>query len=297
MLDPLAGWEWVQMMRRLRRHQTLWIFLLRYPTAAFQTHSSSGRYVVHVHSVVPHQTSGSSFVPPAPICPWIPSSRVASAPLIAATIAFASDDSCKPGATGVIVLQGACTTARVEDVADLSACSRWSSAQCFSTPSIFQNSQLLVFCFRDLLATTYLVQIFFLCSWSRRVWVQISQRSKLWLLQRRRARYTLPRRSAPVTTVSTAILCHRSQSHFFSLGKLPRPRPSPPLSLGLTGWFRARRERDQTNQPLGLMPWLEDRFVCFIIIIIIIIVIISIINIIVILIHIITIIINIQPNP
>ena len=93
-----------------------------------------------------------------PICPWIPSSRGASAPLIAATIAFAWDDSCSPEATGVIVLQGACTTAGV-DAADLSACSRRSSAQCFSIPSSFQSSRLPVFCSRDLLATTDLAQI------------------------------------------------------------------------------------------------------------------------------------------
>ena len=65
-----------------------------------------------------------------PICPWIPSSRGASAPLIAAQIAFASDDSCSPGATSVIVLQGACTTTSV-DAVDLSACSHRTSAQCF----------------------------------------------------------------------------------------------------------------------------------------------------------------------
>ena len=84
-----------------------------------------------------------------------PPSRGVIAPLIAATIAFASNDTCKTRATSVIVLQRPCTTARVEDVADLSACSRGSSAQrFFESVRAFQHSQLLVFCSRDLLAPT-----------------------------------------------------------------------------------------------------------------------------------------------
>ena len=50
------------------------------------------------------------------VAPWNPSSRGASAPLIAATIAFASDDSCIAGAAGAIVLPAAATTAVVADL-------------------------------------------------------------------------------------------------------------------------------------------------------------------------------------
>ena len=103
----------------------------------------------------------------------------------------------------------------VEDVAGLSAWSRRYSAQCVfrirrasktlnswsSAPGIFLQPRILC--------------RFFLCSWRRRVWLQISQRRKIGLLQRRRARYTLPRRSAPITTVPTSILCHRSQNSLF----------------------------------------------------------------------------------
>ena len=46
--------------------------------------------------------------------------------LIGPTVAFAFDESCR-GA----VLPGVCTTARAQDVADLSTCSRRSSKQCF----------------------------------------------------------------------------------------------------------------------------------------------------------------------
>ena len=49
-----------------------------------------------------------------PICSRIPSSRDASAPLIAATVAFASDESCRGAATGVIEEPGACTTAMAD---------------------------------------------------------------------------------------------------------------------------------------------------------------------------------------
>ena len=112
----------------------------------------------------------------------------------AATIAFASDDSCKTGATGVIVLQGACTTASV-DVADLSACSRRSSVPCL---------------------------------------VQISKWGKFWPLQRRRARYTL-------SPIANSLFLTRQTSP-------PSLLNHPSLSLGLTGWFRARREGDQANK-------------------------------------------------
>ena len=61
------------------------------------------------------------------ICPWIPSSLGASAPFIAATNALASADSCIAGAAGAMVLPGAAPTAVV---ADVSVCSRRSSAQC-----------------------------------------------------------------------------------------------------------------------------------------------------------------------
>ena len=101
-------------------------------SAVFQNHSSTGRAVAPAHPIAPHQISNSSHANGnIPISPWIPSSRGARAPLIAATIAFASDESCRGGTTGVIVLPGACTTARAEDVADLSACSRRSSVHCF----------------------------------------------------------------------------------------------------------------------------------------------------------------------
>ena len=120
-----------------------------------------------------------------PICSWIPSSRDARAPLIAATIAFASDESCRGGTTSVIVFPGACITARAEDVADPSACSRRSSVQCFfrirrasctlnswsSAPGIFNLSRVLC--------------RFFSCPRGRRVWVQVSQGRQFWLFQLR----------------------------------------------------------------------------------------------------------------
>ena len=72
-----------------------------------------------------------------------PPASPSRAPFIAATIAFASDESCtKKKATGVIV----CTTARAEDLADLSACSRRSSVQFFrvrrasSTPNSWSSA-------------------------------------------------------------------------------------------------------------------------------------------------------------
>ena len=72
-----------------------------------------------------------------------PSCRGARAPLIAAIAAFASDESCRGGATGVTVFTGACTTVRAEDVADLSACSHrffFESVELleFSTPGLLQ---------------------------------------------------------------------------------------------------------------------------------------------------------------
>ena len=127
--------------------------------------------------------------------------------------------------SSVIVLHGACTTARAEDVADLSACSRRYSVQCFSirrasctlnswssAPGIFLQPRVLC--------------RFFLRRCSRRVWVQISQGRHFWLLQRKRGGHTPPRRSASTTTVPTSILRHRSQIHYSSLGKLPRCRSS-----------------------------------------------------------------------
>ena len=114
-----------------------------------------------------------------------PPSRGVIAPLIAATIAFASNDTCKTRATSVIVLQGPCTTARVEDVADLSACSRGSSAQCF-------------FFFRIRRASNTHN------SWSSAPGIFLHPR--ILLLQRKRARHTSLRRSASITTVPTLIL-------------------------------------------------------------------------------------------
>ena len=151
-----------------------------------------------------------------PICPWTPSSRGAGAPLITATIAFASDDSCKPGATSVIGLQRACTTASVVlPICLLAHVGPLHNVFSFSNSSSFQNSGLLVFCSRDLLATTDLVQILRLLLESPCLGPDIA-RGKFWLFQRRRARYTLPRHSAPITTVPTSVLCHRSQIHCFS---------------------------------------------------------------------------------
>ena len=71
--------------------------------------------------------SSSSFAwPPFPSVPGSPSSLGASAPLIAATIALAFADHIV-GVTGAIVITGTDTTAVV---GDLSVCSRRSSAQC-----------------------------------------------------------------------------------------------------------------------------------------------------------------------
>ena len=65
-----------------------------------------------------------------PICPWVPSSLGANAPMSAATIVLTSVDSCTAGAAGVIVLQRACT-ATTAVVVDLSVCSRGSPVHCF----------------------------------------------------------------------------------------------------------------------------------------------------------------------
>ena len=154
--------------------------------------------------------------PSIPIRPWIPSSRGASAPLIAATFL----NCCEPEAKGVIVLQGACTTATyVQCFFRILGASRtfnsWSSA-----PGIFLQPRILC--------------RFFLCCWGRRVWVQISQRGKFWL-QRRRARSASSFRSnhhcPDVNTLS------QIANSIFLTAQTPRPRPSSPPSLGLTGGF------------------------------------------------------------
>ena len=77
---PSQAQDGVQMMRHLMRHLTPWIFQLLYLSAVFQTHSSSGRDVVPVHSVGPHQTSDSSFAPPP--SPSVPGFRLVEVPAL-----------------------------------------------------------------------------------------------------------------------------------------------------------------------------------------------------------------------
>ena len=139
-----------------------------------------------MHPIVPHQTSDSTFVLPA--FPSVPGSTKSwrHCAIDCSTIAFASNDTCKTRATSVIVLQGPCTTARVEDVADLSACSRGSSAQCF-----------FFFRIRRAFPNTH-------NSWSSAPGIFLHPR--ILLLQRKRARHTSLRRSASITTVPTLIL-------------------------------------------------------------------------------------------
>ena len=91
----------VQMMRRLTRHPIRRIFQLLYLSTVF----SKSLILSSCCCTCALNCTTSDFrliICPAsiPICTWIPSSRGAKAPLIAATIAFASDESCKAGASG-----------------------------------------------------------------------------------------------------------------------------------------------------------------------------------------------------
>ena len=176
-----------------------------------------------------------------PICPWIPSSRGARAQLIAATVAFASDERRKGGATGVIVLQGACTTARAEDVADLAACSRRSKEQSFfesvelqalSTPGLLlQGSSCSHGSCADSSSAAGVA-----VSGSRYRKGVNSGSSSVGEQDTLRLAVPLPqplsRRQYSATNRKFTI---PHKANFLALA------PQPPLSLGLTGWFWARR--------------------------------------------------------
>ena len=150
------------------------------------------------------------------ICPWSPSSRGARSPLIAASIAFASDESCRGGAHRCHRINRSLHhgegTRRCRSVGLLT--------QILCTVFPIRGS-------RDLLFATVLCT-FFLCSWCRRVWFQISQGRQFWLFQRRWAGHTLARRSASTTTVSTSIVCPRqySTNSFFHTRQTSSPSPS-----------------------------------------------------------------------
>ena len=109
----------------------------------------------------------------------------------------------------------------------------------FSNPSSFQNSQLLVFCFRDLLATTDLAQILLLLLESPCLGPDI-ERSRFWLLQR--GEHDILCFAVPLQPSQSRRTLSPVAIHYFSPCKLPGPRSSPPffprINQVVSGWVR-----------------------------------------------------------